>query len=271
MNYKLRRMMKMLCAALLAGYCGSCARESGTEWVEFTAAGIASNTHIGDLTSLYTGSPLLVDDSVVVGGFVTTTDITGNFYRSFIIEDETGAVEVMAGLYDLHATYHYGQRVLVRCGGLTLGAAVGVPQLGAAGSGSYQAGYLAQHLIVAGRYLVRDNLFVHPVPREVRIGELESSLCGRLVTVRDVQLDANQGDTWALTGAMTGGTSQTAYRQFKDIAGDSINVVTSGYASFAASPLPAGRVSLTGILQYGPRGSGRSVYLLKLRDLGDVD
>ena len=261
----------MLCIALLAGCCVSCARESGTEWVKFTAAGIESNTNIGDLTSQYTGAPLPIHDSVVVGGFVTTSDVSGNFYRSFMIEDETGAVEVMAGLYDLHATYHCGQRVLVRCEGLTLGAAVGVPQLGLAGSGSYQTGYLAQHLIVAGRYLLRDNVFINPAPREIRIGELESALCGRLIIIRDIQLDSNQGDTWALTGAMTGGTPQTAYRQFKDIAGDSINVVTSGYATFAASPLPAGRVSLTGILQYGPRGSGRSVYLLKLRDLNDVE
>jgi len=262
----------MFCTLLLAGSCGSCAREPGTEWVEIAAAGIASNTDIGELRSYYAGTPLLIQEPVVVGGFVTTTDISGNFYRSLMLEDETGAVEVMAGLYDLHAIYHYGQRVLVRCERLTLGSSVGVLQLGVAGSGSsYQTGYLAQHLIVANRYLVRDSAFVHPVPREVRIGELENDLCGRLVTIRDVQLDANQGDTWALTGAMTGGTAQTAYRQFKDIAGDSISVVTSGYATFAASLLPTGRVSLTGILQYGPRGSGRSVYLLKLRDLEDVD
>ena len=67
---------------------------------------------IATLRSLYKGDPVSVTGkrSVVVSGNVTTSDREGNFFRSFFIEDETGAVEIRAGLYDLHAVYRLGSR-----------------------------------------------------------------------------------------------------------------------------------------------------------------
>lgn len=52
---------------------------------------------------------------------------------------------------------------------------------------------------------------------------------------------------------------------------DSVAVVTSGYASFAGDTVPAGRVTLTGILMYGKFGGTREVFALKLRDGNDVE
>lgn len=66
----------------------------------------------------------------MVSGNVTTSDREGNFFRSFFIEDETGAVEIRAGLYDLHAVYRLGQQVTVVADSLTLGLTGGVLQLG---------------------------------------------------------------------------------------------------------------------------------------------
>ena len=61
---------------------------------------------IATLRAFYQDDPVWVvgQRSVVVSGYVTTSDQAGNFYRSFFIEDETGAVEIRAGLYDLYAT-----------------------------------------------------------------------------------------------------------------------------------------------------------------------
>ena len=39
---------------------------------------------------------------VVLSGYVTTSDRADNFYRTLMLEDNSGAVEVCAGLYDLH-------------------------------------------------------------------------------------------------------------------------------------------------------------------------
>ena len=47
--------------------------------------------------------------------------------------------------------------------------------------------------------------------------------------------------------------------------------MTSGYASFAGDTVPAGRVTLTGILMYGKFGGTREVFALKLRDGNDVE
>lgn len=232
---------------------------------------IRANMDIGDLTSHYAGEPLTINDPIVIGGFVTANDVSNNFYRTFVIEDETGAVEIKVGTYHLHNRYALNRRVLVQCRGLTLGAENGVHQLGfATPSGDrYQTAYLG-HEIIARRYLIEDELFANWQPRTIAIPDLDERMCGSLVRVEKLQLDADQGDTWAFTAPMTGGDPQTAYRQFLDPKGGSIAVLTSGYASFAGSPLPTQTVSITGILQYGPRGSGKSVYMLKLRDLRDV-
>ncbi|HAD56168.1 MAG TPA: hypothetical protein DCG00_01680 [Alistipes sp.] len=76
--------------------------------------------------------------------------------------------------------------------------------------------------------------------------------------------------TWADTGAESG-MPATGTVWFRDAAGDSVAVVTSGYASFAGDTVPAGRVTLTGILMYGKFGGTREVFALKLRDGNDVE
>ena len=49
-------------------------------------------THtIAELASKYTvNSPWTIDENIVISGIVSTSDKTGNFYKSFYIQDETG-------------------------------------------------------------------------------------------------------------------------------------------------------------------------------------
>ena len=56
---------------------------------------------------------------VVLSGYVTTSDRADNFYRTLMLEDNSGAVEVCAGLYDLHNDYPVGCRLTLSADGLT--------------------------------------------------------------------------------------------------------------------------------------------------------
>ena len=56
---------------------------------------------------------------VVLSGYVTTSDRADNFYRMLMLEDNSGAVEVCAGLYDLHNDYPVGCRLTLSADGLT--------------------------------------------------------------------------------------------------------------------------------------------------------
>ena len=59
----------------------------------------------------------------------------------------------------------------------------------------------------------------------------------------------------------------TAAAQYPDDEGAEIYTYVRTYARFADEEVPAGQVSLTGILQHDETGGGR--YILKLRDETD--
>ena len=226
---------------------------------------------IATLRTFYQDDPVCVvgQRSVVVSGYVTTSDQSGNFYRSFFIEDETGAVEIRAGLYDLYATYRLGQQVTVVVDSLTLGMTNGVLQLGLA-SAAYETDYM-NHRIVVDKHLFRNERFEEVIPRPVKAGNLKEEWLGTLVRFEGVHLDGAVDTTWALPASLTSsGVPQSAYLKFRDEKSDSIYVVTSGYASFAGETVPTGTVSLMGILMQG-KVNGKSVYQLKVRDLQDVE
>ncbi len=218
----------------------------------------------------YYGEPYVVREDMTVGGYVVSDDRPGNFFRSFIIDDGSGAVEVRAGFYDLHALFPRGRRVVVRLRGLAVGMYDGVVQLGAGVNdwSSYRVEEFGSRVLL-DRYVQRDTVFRQTEPLELGIGSLEERYCGRLVRVSGL-CRSGGSTTWADTGA-GGGTPATGMVWFRDAVGDSVVVVTSGYASFAGDSVPAGKVALTGILVYGKFDGTRDGFALKLRDTEDVE
>ncbi len=91
----------------------------------------APNISIADLHDLCGKGPLNIDEPLVAGGYVTSSDRAGNFNRTFTIEDPTGGMEIMAGLYDLHNIYPSGCYVTVRLEGCAV----------AESHGCYRRGY----------------------------------------------------------------------------------------------------------------------------------
>lgn len=91
-----------------------------------------ANTTIAQLKSLYKtpGQAVLLEDDLVIGGQIVSSDVSGNVYRSFYIQDETGAIEVKIGKSSLYNDYKLGQWVFVKCKGLALGQYGGMLQLG---------------------------------------------------------------------------------------------------------------------------------------------
>ncbi|MDR2912488.1 MAG: DUF5689 domain-containing protein [Alistipes sp.] len=245
------------------------------EWPEpvFTETEALPNVTIGDLRAYYNGeAELTIADEIELSGRVVSSDRAGNFYNTFFIDDGTGALEVMAGMPDLDAVYHPGQRVSIRARGLAVGWRDGVMQLGLppeAGN-RFPTGYF-YHGAVIRRWVTAERSVEPVAPIVVSAGGLDISMCGRLVRIEGLAAD-NATGTWATpTPVPTVGYVKFRAAPTDARPADSITVVTSGYASFAGAPVPRGRVALTGILLHG-RGEGpRDHYLLKLRDEEDID
>lgn len=148
------------------------------------------------LRGLYPGHAVTVEGvgPVVLSGYVTTSDRTGNFHRTFIVQDETGAVEIRVGLYDLHTLYRPGRHVAVEANGLTLGMGNGVLQLGLKTSGS-QPDYF-NHRLLLEKYVYHGDTFLDIPPRVTRPADLQPEWCGRLVRIDGLYLDPPADTTW---------------------------------------------------------------------------
>lgn len=225
---------------------------------------------IATLRGLYYDRPVEITGGVVLRGSVTASDESGNFYRSFMLEDATGAVEIRAGLYDMHNVYRTGARVVVAARSLTLGMEDALLQLGLGSDGRGGVGYM-DHRAVAERYLFRTGESSDVVPETLPVSGLRDEKVGCLVRIEGLRLDPPCDTTWALPSVLSAtGVPRSADLKFRTPTGDSLYVFTSGYASFAAERVPVGPLRITGILLRG-KVNGRSVYRLKIRDLYDVE
>lgn len=186
---------------------------------------------IAALRDRYAGTPFTVTGDIVVTGRVASCDRAENFYRTLCICDTEAGLEVMAGIDHLHNDFPIGSRVTLSLRGLAVAESRGVLQAGrppAAGSG-YATDYIGSRAAL-GVVLVR--------------------IDGVRYTPEDLS-----AATWA------------GYKRFTDADGNAVYTYVRRYARFADAEVPAGTVSLTGILQYDAAGDGR--YILKLRDEND--
>lgn len=224
------------------------------------SAKVYPNMNIGDVRALYSGSPSAVNEEAIIAGNVTANDLSGNFYRTFIMEDATGAIEVRAGLYDLKNLFPEGRYVAVRAKGLTVSDYNGVLQIGLAPSGGSRLPDYFGHRVILDKYVYRGSEAESVVPQVMAVHQLKDDMCGRLVKVEGLTFRNEGVDTWASQDGFT----SYSLRTFEDGDGRTISVSTSKYASFAGSAIPATAVTVTGILTKEPGFS------LRIRTLGDV-
>lgn len=81
---------------------------------------------LADLHDLCRDATLEIDEQIVVGGYVTSSDAASNFYKTFTIEDASGGAEIMAGITGLHNIYPEGYYITVSLSGCAAGEHYGV-------------------------------------------------------------------------------------------------------------------------------------------------
>lgn len=200
-------------------------------------------TSIAYLKSLYRGRPLTITDDIVVKGWVVSSDRCGNFYKSICIEDSTAGIEIRIDCERLFERYYVGDSLVVVCSGLTVGGYGRLVQLGGAPSEGFETSCLTTaqadaHIAVSG------HLPSAPQPQTALIGNLSTDLLCCYVRFERVGF-AQQcaGMTWAERDS-------AAVRQLCNFGGDTLDVYTSQYATFALKTLPVGELSVAGILSF---------------------
>lgn len=202
---------------------------------------------------------MTITTDLVVQGRVSSSDQSGNFYRTLCIESEGAAAELMAGIDALHNDYPIGTRLVLTLKGLAIGRRMGVLQIGRpTEQGSfYPTDYLGSKAALDRHCFRSADPLLPPTPTCCSIPELNTSWCGLLI-----RIDGVRAAPETVTENRWGG-----YQRFVDQQGNVIYTSVRDYADFAEQELPIGACSLTGILYYDPSGEGR--YLIKLRDETD--
>ena len=226
----------------------------------------AANIAIADLRRMVGERSVDIQEAITIGGYVTSSDRASNFYKTFTIEDATGGVEIMAGLYDLHNIYPEGYYVTVKLQGLTLCKHYGLMQVGrkAESYSSYPTEYFASRILL-DRYVTRYDVRNPIAPKPLHIKELRQSDCGRLVCISNLHCVSNQ---YADAYGVNGDGCWQGYNVFADESGNLIAVYTANYADYANTAVPAGNLTITGILQYGELDS-KEIFMIKMRNEND--
>ena len=255
----------LLAALLVAGFSACVKTEFDEPPSTPITVDITPNTTIADLKKLHVtpeGFDPIADDLIITGE-VIMDDRSGNYYKTIVIQDSTGGIEVKFNDGFLFNQFPIGRQIYIKCKGLLLTDYSGLTQL--IGSTLEEDGVLSSVGLTEAQVItnvVKGNYAATPVaPRVVSLAELNESMISTLIQLDDVQfVKADTGKTWA-----DAVTKNSVNRKVESCNGLTTLVRTSGYADFAAQKVPGGKGSLVGVL-----GVYNDDFQLYIRNPNDV-
>lgn len=233
--------------------------------------GIANNElteiTITDLKNLYNGQVTLIESDLVVKGYVTSSDQTGNFYKEFYIQDApenpTAGVGVVLNQVDTYNQFNQGREIYIKLKDLYVGLnSSDVLTIGGQADGS-EVGEITANQIPD--FVFRSSTTATMVPFAADPSDINDSHMGMLVALQNVQFPAS----------LVGSTFVDAYDDFDTQYplvscenGSELLLETSSFATFNQVPLPLdGRGTIVGIIS---RTYGGSNIVMVLNSTDDI-
>lgn len=204
-------------------------------------------THtIAQLLAMPVGAAITQD--VVVSGVVVMDDRSGNYYKKFVIQDETGGLEINLDQNNIYNDYPVGRKIYLKCKGLTMGIYGGMIQLG--------YGLDERQSVVPIPFTMADNFVVKAnYPNNIKVDTLNfddlSNVSGNaarlntLVAIRNVQFTENNADvTYAAANATTNRRIEGCGAATNSV---DFAIRTSNYSRFQPVKTPTGSGVIVGI------------------------
>ncbi len=245
----------MFLTAFVAVILSSCVNEDFDQPdVVIPTVDFTSNTTIAQLKASYQGTLDSIAEDTIIQGIVVANDESGNFYKTIVIQDATGGIELKIDRYDMYTQFKVGQRIFIKCRGLYLGDYGELVQLGYIYGGDI--GRIPD--ILVDDHIFRDSLpGVAPTPINLTIPTLTPDYLSMLIQIDNVH--------FLEPGLAFSETTGTTNRTIVDENGNQLLLRTSNYASFAADIIPEGVGSIRGILSIF-----NGDYQFYIRDLNDI-
>ena len=210
-------------------------------------ADVTEKRSIAYLKGLCRGASYNVAEDVVVRGVVVATDWLGEYYKSIVVADESGGIEIAIDSHDICAVIPLYSEVEIYCNGLTLGRIGGKVSLGVSPTEDMPVDNIPASMV--GRYIrvIRENVLRDYVPRTIE--SLTSDDICTPVFIENLHVAETQEKLmWCERDAT--GEFVTTVRTVVDSEGHSIDVRTLGGAIYAGEKIPENTFSLGGVADY---------------------
>lgn len=198
-----------------------------------------------------------IKDDLIIKGIVVADDASGNWYRTFVLQDSTAGIEIIIDQADSYVNYPRGREVYVKLKGLYLSDYNELIQLG----GFIQLDGSLGPIVNLTDHLVKSVQRPVPAPTVKRINELSINDVSTLITIADTVNFVTPGQTFADVI-----NQEATNLDLADCDGNTVIVRTSGFADFAGETVPSGGGIFTGVLSIF-----RDDFQFLIRDLNDLD
>ena len=207
-------------------------------------------------TTINGGGYKLIDKPMMIKGYITGKDISGNLYQQVALQDETGAILVDINAGGLHGYLPVGQEILIDLNGLYIGGYGKQAQIGGIYT-NLKTGATSVGKMDRPTWQKHFKLLDEADASNVEAEEFDLTKAtdatyleenaGKLMTIKGVKFNSANGKTvWAANDETTNQTLKDA-ESGQWISSNTVVVRTSGYARFANAILPEGAFDITGI------------------------
>jgi hypothetical protein len=215
--------------------------------------------------------PVHITDSIILSGVINGDDRSGGLYKQLVMQDSTGGIQLKVDATSLYNEYPIGRRIFVKCKGLYLYNYEGTLEIGSyVDTTGPQPGLGGIPAPLIPNYVVKGMTGISITPKLYTIAQLNAAdqLNQQSTLIRIDSIEATPPDT-ALTYA---DPYNKAFGNinFVDRLGYTSVLRTSGYADFAAIPVPNGSGTLIGIFTVYAKSNGTTVNQINIRDTSDV-
>ena len=189
-----------------------------------------------------------ITDDIIIEGVVVANDETGNVYKQFIINDETGAIVIGVNDAGLYAMVPIGQRVRINCKGLHIGGYGKMAQIGGLYNGKVgrmnKSVYPKHVRIIGAPDLNQAEMQPETIDASFFTNENKDKLA-KFVRLEGVEI--TEADGTALWAPEELQYNNVVERKIK-MGNANIVLRMSTYADFANEAIPTGKLNINGVM-----------------------
>ena len=218
------------------------------------------------------GEAVEITSDLVMKGYVTSSDATGNFYKEIYIQDDptspTDGVRLLIDFSDSYNMFNIGREIYISLKGFYIGeyrTGDGVVSIGEYDAGQNRISNIREAIVK--KNILRSSNISDLTPLKVKFSEISDSHIGIMVEISDVNVVSSQVGK-PFVDPNDSYDTQRNLEACEGFGKTSFILETSAFANFKQNLLPSGTGTIAGIVSKTYNGDN---LVLMLNSIDDVN